>query len=76
MFLRYTLRLYDDYRSHLEKKQIWTYVTIDDRIPVNADDNEPLFATPNGKELWVFLLEKAFAKYCWGYTNLSGGHAL
>jgi len=73
---KYTLRLYDDYRSHLEKKDVWTYVTIDDRIPVDSEDHEPLFATPNGRELWVFLLEKAFAKYCWGYTNLSGGHAL
>jgi len=67
---KYKLRFWDTYH---EKYEI---ITIDDRIPVQADTHAPLFAEPKGKELWVFLIEKAFAKYCWGYSNLSGGHTL
>ena len=26
-----------------------------------------VFAQPNGNELWVLVLEKAFAKYCGSY---------
>lgn len=33
---------------------------MDDLIPTS--NGEPIFAKPNGKELWVVLLEKAIAK--------------
>jgi hypothetical protein len=32
-----------------------------------------LFAKPNGGEIWVLLLEKAFAKYEGGFSNIEGG---
>lgn len=38
----------------------WRIITVDDNIPTRG--GKPLFAKPNGKELWVVLLEKAFAK--------------
>jgi len=67
---KYRLRFWDTYHEK------WITVTVDDRIPVNSENYEPLFAEPKGNELWVFLIEKAFAKYCQGYSNLSGGHTL
>ena len=47
---KYTVRLYDS------GKEKWTYVTVDEAIPVS--DGRPLFAQPKGRELWVAMLEK------------------
>ena len=43
-------------------------VIVDDFIPCYPDKIEPFFAKPNGKELWVLLLEKAWAKCFGNYT--------
>ena len=69
---KYKVRIYDA----IDK--VWTEVTVDDRIPVIKkslrDGYVPTaaFARPNGNELWVMLLEKAFAKFCGSYNNLEG----
>eukprot|EP00828_Plagiopyla_frontata_P023127 TRINITY_DN2969_c0_g1_i2.p1 TRINITY_DN2969_c0_g1~~TRINITY_DN2969_c0_g1_i2.p1 ORF type:complete len:725 (-),score=139.38 TRINITY_DN2969_c0_g1_i2:100-2274(-) len=44
-------------------------VVIDSYFPVDANQNELIFAKPNGKELWVLILEKAWAKFLGAYTN-------
>eukprot|EP00451_Oxyrrhis_marina_P022342 CAMPEP_0204359172 /NCGR_PEP_ID=MMETSP0469-20131031/37057_1 /ASSEMBLY_ACC=CAM_ASM_000384 /TAXON_ID=2969 /ORGANISM="Oxyrrhis marina" /LENGTH=407 /DNA_ID=CAMNT_0051347157 /DNA_START=260 /DNA_END=1479 /DNA_ORIENTATION=- len=70
---KYFLRLFDP------AKEKWVRLVIDDFIPCDAElwDKEqkaaPLFTRPNGNELWVVLLEKAFAKLCGSYANLEGG---
>lgn len=46
-------------------------VTIDDYIPCKG--GKPLFTSPKGNEMWVLLLEKAFAKLVGGYNKLEGG---
>lgn len=58
-------RLYD--RETLQPRT----VVVDDRIPCDKD-GQPLFAKPNGKEAWVLLLEKAFAKMWGSYQALDG----
>ena len=45
-------------------------VIIDDYIPVMKANKQPCFSRPNGNELWVMLLEKAWAKVNGGYLNI------
>ena len=52
----------------------WVVVTIDDHIPLLKGSHRPLFARSKGADLWVVLLEKAFAKFCGGYDQLDSGH--
>jgi calpain-15 len=58
----------------------WVYIYIDDHIPCSkqAWNNgegtvQTLYAQPKGNEVWVLLLEKAFAKLCGSYAALEGG---
>jgi len=63
---RYKIALWNPVKNERET------FSIDDTIPCNKD-GKPLFTTPNGNELWVFLLEKAFAKTMGDYASLEGG---
>ena len=70
---KYDISLYDASISD------WITVTIDDRIPCNKKNKwfekpRPLFAQPNENELYILLLEKAFAKVAGSYSKLSGGY--
>ena len=43
------------------------HIVIDDYFPCNGDKRDPIFSKPNGKELWVLLLEKAYCKFFGNY---------
>ncbi|KAF0710814.1 hypothetical protein AaE_012370 [Aphanomyces astaci] len=75
----------DQYKQHgmfvcrFMKDFMWHYVVLDDRIPVfgytNNRAGKPFFARcsdPN--ELWVPLIEKAYAKLHGSYEALIGGY--
>jgi calpain-15 len=78
---KYVLRLFDP------QEQIWKKITVDDYVPCERDDYAKdkvarlaanhnvvsLYASPNGKEIWAMILEKAFAKMCGGYAAIEGG---
>lgn len=52
----------------------WRYVIIDDRLPCKKSSNRPYFATCNKlNELWVPLIEKAYAKLHGCYSSLISG---
>ena len=43
------------------------YVVVDDFFPCNASSFQPLFSKPIGREVWVLLIEKAWAKLIGSY---------
>ena len=50
-----------------------TPVVVDDYLPVNPDDGKPAFASCRESEIWVSLLEKAWAKLHGTYARTEGG---
>lgn len=50
----------------------WQIVLVDDTFPCDFE-KIPMFAKPTGAELWVMLLEKAWAKVNGGYVNCIAG---
>jgi calpain-15 len=49
------------YRMKINKNGVWHELTIDDYMPCKLD-GAPIFTRTHGNELWVLLLEKAYAK--------------
>lgn len=66
---KYSLQLWDESQSK------FVTITVDDFIPVN-ERGSPVFVKPNGNEMWVMILEKAFAKLMGSYASVEGGHSL
>jgi calpain-15 len=60
------------YRIRICKNGEWVTVTVDDYIPCYYNAG-PMFAHSNGDELWVLLLEKAYAKVHGNYYALKSG---
>jgi len=56
----------------------WETIVIDDRVPSRSSASGPtaLFAKPHNNELYVILIEKAFAKLAGSYSRLRGGCSL
>lgn len=52
---------------------IKTPVVIDDYLPCSPQNGKPIFARSKGEELWVCLLEKAWAKLYGTYARTEGG---
>jgi calpain-15 len=50
---------------------LWTCVVVDDYFPLHG--NKPIFSRNNGSELWVMLLEKAYAKVFGSYQAIESG---
>lgn len=46
---------------------------LDDHFPCSKDGT-PAFSRANGPELWVLLLEKAYAKVYGSFENIEGGN--
>jgi hypothetical protein len=45
-------------------------LVIDDYVPVYSDSGRPAFCKSNGREVWVMLLEKAWAKLKGSYGSM------
>lgn len=62
------------YRVKLCKNGEWTTVTIDDYFPCYPDGG-PIFTTCTNNDLWILILEKAYAKLHGTYLALRGGYS-
>jgi len=62
------------YQLKFCKNGQWTVVTVDDYFPCKPEDG-PVYSKANGSELWVLLIEKAFAKLHGSYASIRGGFA-
>lgn len=62
------------YRVKFCKNGIWQTVRVDDFFPCFPGGG-PMYSRSNGDELWVLLLEKAFAKLCGSYEAVKSGWA-
>lgn len=60
------------YKIRLCKNGEWKVITVDDYIPCYYNAG-PMFSRSNGDELWVLLLEKAYAKVHGNYYSLRFG---
>lgn len=54
------------------KDGMWQKVIMDSFIPCTPKGG-PIYSKANGSELWVMLLEKAFAKYNGSYASIRSG---
>lgn len=61
------------YTVNMLKTGEWQSVVVDDLFPCDGD--EPAFSRANGRELWVLLLEKAWAKKYGSYARIEAGFA-
>ena len=51
----------------------WKIIDLDEMIPVHFDTQLPAFSKSVREELWVILLEKAWAKIFHGYEKIEAG---
>ena len=61
------------YEIKLKIENKITIITLDDYFPYNIKTNMPLFCKPYKNEIWVMLLEKAWAKINGCYLNIDNG---
>lgn len=52
---------------------IWEEIVMDDLIPCTKYSKKPAFNRSKSNELWVILIEKAWAKAHGGYMNIAAG---
>ncbi len=50
-------------------------IVLDDQFPSHSEGPMPAFVNPNGPEIWVMLLEKAWAKVNGSFANIVLGNA-
>ena len=59
------------YAVDMTKSGAKVHIVLDDFVP--CKDHRPCFSSANGNELWVILLEKAWAKLHGSYARIISG---
>jgi len=74
LFLSDKVNEFAVYGIKICKNGEWKEVVVDDYIPCTKD-GMPVFSSAHGNELWVMLLEKAWAKLHGSYLRIEAGFA-
>lgn len=75
LFITTEINKYGVYCVQLCFNGEWRAVIIDDNFPCYPDERGPCFTKGNNEELWVMLLEKAWAKLHGNYEKVEAGMA-
>jgi len=73
LFISKEVNKYGVYKVRLCKNGEWVTITIDNFFPCYPEGG-PIFSRGHGNELWILLLEKAYAKLHGNYFLLRGGY--
>lgn len=65
---------YGIYSVWFNSNGTWTNIIIDDYFPCLNEKAGPAFSRANGNELWVLIIEKAYAKMFGSYHSIEGGN--
>ena len=73
LFKTLTIPKNNCYQILMKINSEWKIIIIDDFFPCNKKNNFPIFCKPFKNEIWIMLLEKAWAKINNGYFNIDNG---
>jgi len=76
LFLTDKYNLYGCYGVILNYNGEWCVVNLDDFFPFMKSKNQLLFSRSEKNEIWLMLLEKAYAKLYGSYENIQNGSVL
>ena len=74
LFLTRTINPAGIYAVKICDAGIWRCIYVDDQIPCYNKNSGPCFTRSAGKEIWVLLLEKVWAKIYGSYERIEGGN--
>ena len=75
LFKTLTIPKNNCYQIIMKINSEWKIIIIDDYFPCNKKTNFPIFCKPFKNEIWIMLLEKAWAKINKGYINIDNGYS-
>ena len=75
LFKTLTIPKNNCYQIMMKINSEWKIIIIDDFFPCNKKNNFPIFCKPFKNEIWIMLLEKAWAKINNGYINIDNGYS-
>ena len=75
LFKTLTIPKNNCYQIMMKINSEWKIIIIDDFFPCNKKNNFPIFCKPFKNEIWIMLLEKAWAKINKGYINIDNGYS-
>jgi calpain-15 len=73
LFLTPTINKNGCYSVFLCESGEWINITVDDYLPTSVETGKPAFSHPKSKEIWVPIIEKAFAKLYGSYYSIVAG---